>query len=217
MRVPLRMHRSRARIEPVGENRLTTSKFRTKLCLAVSLIAFTAFVAGCGKASETAPTTSSEHEMPMADGSMGMTSLFDETIGDVSIGMSAMDPERFFVSVGAEQREHKPAPDDDIHLMATLSDSESGIRLPDAAVTVRVTGPDGKVAYDGPLYPMIGRGMGMHYGENVSLGRAGRYTAEFVATPPRIGRHADSEGAWSQTIRFQAGFDWDGASVGSES
>jgi uncharacterized protein involved in high-affinity Fe2+ transport len=55
---------------------------------------------------------------------------------------------------------------------------------------------------------MIGMGMGLHYGDNVTLPGAGHYTATLVVGPPAIGRHQDVATRWNATTKFSIPFDW---------
>jgi len=146
-----------------------------------------------------------------APAAMDMTQLAKATQGDEEIVLSAMAPETFYVSDGTGLRKQAPGPDDRAHMMVTVSDRASGIRLPDATVTLRLTGPTGRSVFDGPLYPMIGRGMGMHYGENVPLPQTGRYHASLVVGPSRIGRHRSVRTAWTSAHRIDLAFAWDGS------
>lgn len=132
---------------------------------------------------------------------------------DLSVELHAMPPELFYVSEGDSFRPQRPGPDDDVHLMAMLADRESGVRLPDATVTARVVAEDGSTAFEGPLYPMVAPGMGIHYGENVPLGPPGRYTIELTIGPPRIGRHRSVRSAWSATTRVEQAVAFDGREV----
>ncbi len=126
----------------------------------------------------------------------------------MKLTLETMAPETFYVPDGAGQVKQ---PDEGRH------DPPDGRarrcrerhRLPDATVTVRITGAAG-TAFDGPLYPMIGRGDGLHYGENIALSTPGDYTVQLVASPPKVGRHTDVEQAWSSTIRTSFAFSWDG-------
>lgn len=152
-------------------------------------------------------TTGGSHDMA---GMGEMTVLASATREGVKLGLEAMAPETFFVSDGVDEVEHAPKSNDSVHLMVTLADADSGIRLPDASVTIQVKAPDGTVAFDGPLYPMIGRGVGLHYGENIALPEPGNYSATLVAGPARVGRHTDVKSAWTKTIRLPLRMKWDG-------
>jgi hypothetical protein len=142
-----------------------------------------------------------------------MVTLAESETDDLSVELHAMPPELFYVSEGDDFRPQRPAADDSAHLMVSLSDKESGVRLPEATVTVRITDDSGATAFEGPLYPMVGRGMGLHYGENVKLADTGRYEVELVIGPPRIGRHRAVQNAWNETTRINQAVEFDGSAL----
>lgn len=200
-----------------------------RLRVAGLAVAGTLAVAGCGGNTDTTTKQGSgsehaghqgmQHGSDMAGMSggqgkgmagMAMRKLADETADGMTVELAAMAPETFFVYDGGGWRRHAPAPDDAAHLMVTLSDAKTGEHLPDATVTARIIGPDGRTVYDAPMYPMIGRGMGLHYGDNVPLPKPGRYTASLVVGPPKVGRHMDLRNAWRQPVRLQETFQWTG-------
>ena len=181
---------------------------RSRALLATSAVALSAAVAGCGSQQDGSAPAATAAASPMS--MPGMATLAQSTSGDMLVGLEAMAPETFFVSEGTRLRRQSPGPDAEQHMMVTLTDRRSGIRLPDATVTLRLATAAGRTVYDGPLYPMIGRGMGMHYGENVPLPTSGTYTAHLVVGPPRIGRHMDSQTAWTRPVRLEQRFSWDG-------
>ncbi|MBF6619021.1 MAG: iron transporter, partial [Patulibacter sp.] len=123
-------------------------------------------------------------------GEMSSVKLGTKTTGHVRVEVAAMtEAVEFTVSEGGKQRKHPPAPGDNAHVMVLVSDAESRDRLPDAAVTAQITGPGGAAVHNGPLYPMIGMGVGLHYGDNMKLARSGSYRATIVVGPPQVGRH----------------------------
>ena len=142
-----------------------------------------------------------------------MVTLAETETEDLAIELHAMPPELFYVSEGDDFRPQRPSPEDSAHLMVSLSDKESGVRLPESTVTVRVTDEAGETAFEGPLYPMVGRGMGLHYGENVQLADAGRYDVELVIGPPRVGRHRAVQNAWNKTTRITQAIQFDGKAI----
>lgn len=148
-----------------------------------------------------------------ADEMDGMVTLAETTEDDLEVQLHAMPPERFFVSEGDDMREQAPTDGDDAHLMVTLADAESGVRLPDATVTARVMDSSEQTSFEGPLYPMVGRGMGMHYGENVVIGEAGDYTVELTIGSPRVGRHRAVADAWSTTRKITQQVSFDGKTL----
>lgn len=191
----------------------------TAACLAGSLSA-------CGSSDHEAPTpaTAATTTTRSTDGmSMdtsggremaGMKVLADSKQGDLDVELHAMPPETFYVSEGDGLRKQTPAPGDDVHLMVTVADAQSGVRLPDGTVTARITDAAGKTAFEGPLYPMVGRGMGLHYGENVDVGEKGAYTVTMTVGPPRIGRHSSVATAWNKTTKVVQKVRFDGKSFG---
>ncbi|MGE4424946.1 MAG: iron transporter [Solirubrobacteraceae bacterium] len=129
--------------------------------------------------------------------------------GDLRVEVAAM-PEavEFTVAEGDRMRKHPPAPGDNAHVMVLVSDAESRDRLPDSAVTAQFVGPDGRDVHNGPLYPMIGMGVGLHYGDNMRLPEDGKYVATIVVSPPRIGRHPDAADRYAKPVRLEVPFDW---------
>lgn len=167
---------------------------------------------GGGHASHSGTDTT---DTPTADGEdmSSMVTLAETETEDLAIELHAMPPELFYVSEGDDFRPQNPSERDSAHLMVSVSDKASGVRLPDATVTVRITDEAGATAFEGPLYPMVGRGMGLHYGENVQLADAGRYEVELVIGPPRVGRHRAVQNAWNRTARLKQAIAFDGSAV----
>ncbi len=138
-----------------------------------------------------------------------MVKLGEQTEGDIRVEVAAMkEAVEFTVSEGGKQRKHPPAPGDNAHVMVLISDAESRDRLPDAAVTAQITGPGGAAVHNGPLYPMIGMGVGLHYGDNMKLAKSGRYKAVIVVGPPQVGRHPESVDRYAKPIKLELPFEW---------
>lgn len=184
-------------------------------------------VSGCGgggssvaSVQASGSTATTEHDMgSMSSGSQGamaetmrMRKAAAATKGDMHVELDTMAPQTFEVSQGTRLIEHAPRKTDTAHLMVLLSDAQTSDRLPDATITAKITNAAGRVVYEGPQYPMIGMGMGLHYGDNVSLPASGRYTAELVVGPPAVGRHADTAKRWRHTVRFSLPFAWSASS-----
>lgn len=190
---------------------------RASLVVAAAAAALT--LAACGS-DDSSPTASAANpqepsqamDMSAGGGDMGgMTKLAEtDPTSDLDVGLFAMPPETFYVSEGDGLRKQAPAKTDDAHLMVTLADKESGVRLPDATVTAQVLDAKGATAFEGPLYPMVGRGMGLHYGENVDVGAPGDYDVKLTIGPPRVGRHRAVQNAWSKTTKVVQKVTFDG-------
>lgn len=204
--------------------------------VALAALALAAGVAGCGgndssdagaakvSASGTSASGQSGQDMSsmssgtpsqaeqQADAStMKMRQLGSTSAGDEKVELDASEPVTFSVYEGDRLVKHAPRKGENAHVMLTLSDAQSGDRLPDATITLRITDEAGKVVSTGPQYPMIGMGMGIHYGDNVTLPKAGKYVAQLVIGPPRIGRHADVTDRWNTTTKATIPFTWKGA------
>lgn len=143
--------------------------------------------------------------------SMRMRRLGSTSAGDRKVELDVSEPVTFSVHEGERLVEHAPRKGENAHVMLLLSDARSGDRLPDATITLRITDEAGKVVSSGPQYPMIGMGMGIHYGDNVTIPKAGKYVAQLVIGPPRIGRHSDVTDRWNTTTRASIPFRWTGA------
>lgn len=142
-------------------------------------------------------------------GDMASVKLGTKTSGHVRVEVAAMkEAVEFTVAEGGKMRKHPPAPGDNAHVMVLVSDAESRDRLPDAAVTAQITGPGGVAVHNGPLYPMIGMGVGLHYGDNMKLAKSGAYEATIVVGPPQIGRHPESVERYEKPVRLEVPFEW---------
>lgn len=194
-----------------------------------ALLLLGALLAACGGGSASSETgmsssmgdtsmegMSSEEMEGMSEGasmSMTMTPLASTKAGGEEISLTAMAPQTFYVPAGEGLRKQAPAGDDNAHMMVTVADDQTGVRLPDATVTLTVEGPSGKTTFDGPLYEMIGKGMGLHYGENVALAEPGTYTATVIVGAPQVARHANLKNDWRKPEKVQEKFKWNGTSV----
>ncbi len=155
--------------------------------------------------------TPSQAEQRQVASSMEMQRLGEASAGDQKVELDVSEPVTFSVYEGDRLVKHAPRKGENAHMMLLLSDAKSGDRLPDSTITLRVTDEAGKVVSSGPQYPMIGMGMGIHYGDNVTLPKPGKYVAQLVIGPPRIGRHSDVVDRWNTTTKASIPFTWKGA------
>lgn len=159
--------------------------------------------AGDGRASHDDDGGHGDH------GQMASVKLGEKTAGHVRVEIAAMkEAVEFTAAEGGKQRKHPPAPGDNAHVMVLVSDAESRDRLPDAAVTAQITGPGGVAVHNGPLYPMIGMGVGLHYGDNMQLAKTGSYKAVIVVGPPQVGRHPESVERYDEPVKLEVPFEW---------
>ncbi|MGX6449032.1 iron transporter [Patulibacter sp. S7RM1-6] len=217
-----------------------TPSTRTTALAAAAVLALGGALAGCGgsdddgrvQASGTTADAHADHDMSGMDmggsgqassggapsqadqqahaSTMQMKRLGTATAGDRKVELDVSDPVTFTVPEGDRFVTHRPRKGENAHVMMMLSDAETGDRLPDATVTLRLVDAAGKVVSSGPQYPMIGMGMGIHYGDNITIPKAGKYTAQLVIGPSRIGRHDDVTKRWTATTRAEIPFTWDG-------
>lgn len=174
--------------------------------------------AGCGDdeptvsaSGSTTPSTSTGGAHGSGHGGQQMSSvaLGSASRAGLRVEVAAMrEAVTFTVSEGGRMRKHPPAPGDNAHVMVLVSDAESRDRLPDAAVTAQITGPGGAAVHNGPLYPMVGMGVGLHYGDNMKLARSGRYRASIVVGPPQVGRHPELADRYTKPVRLDVPFTW---------
>jgi hypothetical protein len=93
------------------------------------------------------------------------------------------------------------------HLMVTLNDARSGVPIPYASVWATIT-KDNRVVYDQRQWPMLSEYLGPHYGANVALPGAGRYSISLLVSPPVAARHIEYKNIWLKPHRVTASFNW---------
>jgi hypothetical protein len=98
--------------------------------------------------------------------------------GDLRVALTYTYPHRFWTveSEGGEfvARKVPPRSDDEVHLMATLFDPETGVVVPNTGLSVEIS-RDGALVSEEVVYPMLSQRMGLHYGANFPLDGDGRY------------------------------------------
>ncbi len=108
---------------------------------------------------------------------------------------------------GKEQMIHPPK-GTSFHLMVMLNDQHTGVAIPYAGVWATILNAAGKVVYDDQQWPMISAYMGPHYGNNVSLPGAGRYTLKLLISPPVAARHLEYAHVWQHQHTIVEHFTW---------
>ena len=104
--------------------------------------------------------------------------VMDEAVlaGDYLVAPMYAVPHRFWLVNGERTDEVMPDGNDDLHLMVSVWDAETGTVLPaDAGVTMRVE-KDGDVIDERGPWTMISQEMGFHFGDNIALEGDGEYT-----------------------------------------
>ena len=214
-------------------NPRSTRRARAGTALAASLLALA--LAGCGGKSqavgslpiitESTSSTSTGGEvsgttagMPASHAGtsteampgMPMRQVAETTWQGMRIAAAFMPAVKFSIWNGTRQQLVKPTPSENVHLMIVLSDAQTGERIPYASVAATITGPDRKVVYSNRQWPMLSRSMGMHYGNDLSLPKAGHYMLKLLIGPPAVGRHPEYQKVWLVPHTVELPFDWAG-------
>lgn len=181
-------------------------------------------LAACGSSSgltQTGGTTTSAMSMAMP-GSSGSSTAVPEVNGvkpipiqqlasaqwqGMKIQAQTSTPIPFVVFDGTRERKIKPGKHTSFHLMVMLNDAHTGVAIPYSTVWATVL-KGGKVVYDERQWPMISAYMGPHYGNDVSLPGAGRYTLKLLISPPISARHVEYQHVWLKPHRVTMSFNW---------
>jgi hypothetical protein len=107
----------------------------------------------------------------------GMAMVGTATAGDYQFASMYSFPHRFWNVAGVSTSKTSIDAEDDIHLMSTVWDPETGIVLPETGLSVEVN-KGGELVSEEVIYPMLSQPMGFHYGGNFELDGNGTYTVE---------------------------------------
>jgi uncharacterized protein involved in high-affinity Fe2+ transport len=88
-------------------------------------------------------------------------------------------PHRFWNVNGESVERTDIESEDDVHLMASVWDAETGQVLPDTGLSLEITN-GGELVSQEVIYPMLSQPMGFHYGANFALDGDGRYTVSLA-------------------------------------
>ena len=117
-------------------------------------------------------------------------------------------PHPFWIFTGELER-HEPTPEEDVHLMVTVWDRETGVVVPiDASVTLELFRDDGLVSTT-TGWLMISQQMGFHFGDNVPLDGDGTYRVEGRIAPLDVRRTGAFDGRFEASTEFAFEFDFD--------
>ncbi|MXR41446.1 hypothetical protein GRX01_08865 [Halobaculum sp. WSA2] len=105
----------------------------------------------------------------------GMTMAGTGEAGDYRVAVFYSYAHRFWNVNGESVERTDVGSDDDVHLMASVWDPETGTVLPETGVSVEVE-KDGSLVSQEVIYPMLSQPMGTHYGGNFGLDGDGTYT-----------------------------------------
>ncbi len=125
----------------------------------------------------------------------------------MKISAEATTPLPFVIYNGTSEQMVKAGPKASFHLMVMLSDAQTGVAIPYATVWATIK-QQGKIYYDARQWPMISRYMGPHYGNDVSVPRAGSYQLSLLVSPPVSARHVEYQNVWLHPHRVNLTFHW---------
>jgi len=180
---------------------------------------------GTGSTADSPPPTDepTATQTPTPDGPGGVyVQSFRETMvmpgtataGDYRFALLLATPHQFWTVSVDERSETAIEERDDVHLMASVWDPETGTVLPDSGFSVEIL-RDGESVSQEVIYRMISQRMGFHYGANFGLDGDGTYTARLSVggvSARRTGAFAERfddgetveiEFEWSKAVREQ--------------
>ncbi|SHG98504.1 iron transporter [Halobaculum gomorrense] len=96
--------------------------------------------------------------------------------GDYTVGVFYSYAHRFWNVTSESVERTDIQSNDDVHLMASVWDTETGEVLPETGLSVEIE-TDGSLVSQEVIYPMLSQPMGFHYGANFGLDGDGTYTA----------------------------------------
>ncbi|ELY59307.1 DUF7350 domain-containing protein [Natronococcus jeotgali] len=139
-----------------------------------------------------------------------MVTLGTATAGGYGIGLTYMFPHPFWLVTGEEREYVEPSEDNAIHLMAVVWDIETEIVLPiDTGPTIEVTDADGNHIDERAFWPMLSQPMGYHFGENLIIPEAGKYTARVSLPAMSAARTGTFEERFEERVSTEIDFSFD--------
>lgn len=99
-------------------------------------------------------------------------------------------PHRFWNVNGESTSLTQIGDDDDVHLMASVWDPETGTVLPETGLSAEIY-QDGDLVSQETIYPMLSQPMGFHYGANFGLAGDGTYDVRLSVGGMTIRRTGD--------------------------
>lgn len=156
-----------------------------------------------------------EMEMPqtmqpqkMAQGhQMGhMKAIAKKNEQGMQITLMTADPETFYLVQGEEVKPIQKTPRDTFHVMVMLRDQQNGWFIPNTSVWMTIKDAKGKVVFDERMWPMLAAQL--HYGNNVALPGAGRYTIAVQIGVPQLARHVPYQERWLKPFKVTFAYDY---------
>jgi hypothetical protein len=138
---------------------------------------------------------------------MSMAGMGKSEGGEYAFGLMYSYPHRFWNVNGRSVSRTDVEDGDDVHLMATVWDPETGTVLPEAGVSVEIS-RDGDLVSQEVIYPMLSQPMGFHYGANFGLDGDGEYTVTVSVGGVSTRRTGAFEGRFAEPASADLAFDY---------
>ena len=132
--------------------------------------------------------------------------------GPYKVAVAYTFPHRFWTITGTRTKEVTIDDGNDVHLMATAWDANSGMVVPTASNTATVR--RGVETVDQrSLWPMLSQPMSFHFGDNVALDGDGTYTTAIEVSPPDARLTGDFEGRFDDPATAEVEFEFSQADL----
>ena len=116
-------------------------------------------------------------------------------------------PHPFWLTQGRDVQRVDPSASDDVHLMVTAWDRETGLVVPLDSSPVFELFSDGESIAEERPWLMISQQMGFHFGDNVALGEDGTYRVEGRISPLSVRRTGAFAGRFDDAVSFSFEFE----------
>ena len=148
--------------------------------------------------------------IPASIEEMGVYGVAEGEAYAVALGYTY--PHRFWTVTGRDAELVDIGGDDQLHLMVSVWDPETGIVLPTEAELVIEDDAGGRVG-EWFLWPMLSQEMGFHYGDNAAFADDGEYTARLRLGSLAVERRGEFEGRFEEGETIEIPFEFDSSEV----
>jgi len=139
----------------------------------------------------------------------GMEMLDTVSVDGVNFRPMVTYPHQFWTITGEQTQAVEPTESDDIHLMVTAWDEETGMVIPaDSGVTFDIFQDGERVTTNNP-WLMLSQEMGFHFGDNIPLNGNGTYRVEGEIGPLNVRRTGAFADRFDDTLSYEFEFGLD--------
>jgi hypothetical protein len=138
----------------------------------------------------------------------GMEMVGTTSAGDYTIGLMYSFPHRFWTVTGTTTEKVSIRDEDEIHLMATVWDDDTGTVLPVGSGLSMTVERDGETVTRKSPWPMISQNMGFHYGDNFALDGDGTYTVTLDIGSMNVSTLGAFDGRFGESASGTVEFDY---------